>query len=165
VSSFGENLVLKTIMVAVDGSDHTRAVIHAAVEWARLCDAALHVLCVVDPAYYLDEPDGLRPSAVDEMDYPAPAIEREGADALVRRAVAELQLKGIAAEGSVVPGEPVKCIVEAAAVLRADLIMVGHRHHSWFGRLADPSVCHDVLERAHRPVLVIPIERASTAAG
>lgn len=155
------------ILVAIDGSGHTAGVIAAAADLATATGAALHIFCAVDPAYFLDEPDGGHPSTTDAIDYPAAATEREGADALVRQIVADLRGRGLNAHGAIVGGEPVDAILSSAGKLGCDTIVLGHRHLSWLGRMADRSVCHEVLERVHIPVLVIPptVDSPAPAAG
>ncbi|WP_186457644.1 universal stress protein [Nitrospirillum amazonense] len=144
------------ILVGIDGSDRTEGVITVATDLARAFGASLHVLCVVDPAYFLTEPDGVRPNATDEIDYPAAAMEREGADDLVARVVLRLSEQKLCAEGSVVQGEPAEQILEIAAVLGCDAVVLGHRHLSWLGRMTERSVCHEVLGKVSVPVLVVP---------
>lgn len=148
-----------TILVGIDGSDRTEDVVTAAAELAKMCGASLRALCVVDPAYFLEEPDRGRPSAADEIDYPAAAVEREAADDLVRRIVSGLRERGLPAEGSVVQGEPVQCILETARDFGCDAVVLGHRHLSWLGRLTERSVCQEVLEQTSIPVLVVPSAR------
>ncbi len=144
------------ILVGIDGSDRTEGVVTAAADLAKACGASLHLLCVVDPAYFVEEPDGIRPSVADEVDYPAAAIEREGADDLVRRVVSGLRAQNLSARGSVAQGEPAQLILETARDLGCDAVVLGHRHLSWLGRLAERSVCHEVLEKAPIPVLIVP---------
>lgn len=156
--------MFKKILVGIDGTESTENVVGIAADLARHFEAELHVVCAVDPAYFLDEPDGARPTPVDEIDYPAAAIEREGADSLVRQTVLELRARAVNAFGSVVPGEPVTMILETAHKLACDTIVLGHRHLSWLGRLTERSVCHELLEKSPIPVLVVPAEPAPASA-
>ncbi|MDG3439105.1 universal stress protein [Nitrospirillum amazonense] len=144
------------VLVGIDGSGQTEGVVTIAADLARACGASLHILCVVDPAYFLSEPDGRRPSEADEADYPAAAMERESADDLVHRVLLGLREQKLSAEGSVVQGEAVERILETASTLGCDAIVLGHRHLSWLGRLTERSVCREVLEKASVPVLVVP---------
>ncbi|MCQ8279812.1 universal stress protein [Acetobacteraceae bacterium KSS8] len=148
--------MIHAILLGIDGSDRSRRIVAVGAELARATGASVHLLCVVDPAYYLEEgPNGL-PDTHDEIDYPAAAIEREGADQLVRQAVADLQQQGTQATGEVLPGEPATVILEKAATLKSSLIVMGHRHLSWIERHTSGSVCHKVLEHALTPVVVVP---------
>ena len=156
--------MFKTILVGIDGTESSENVVGVAADLARHFDAALHIVCAVDAAYFLDEPDGARPTQVDEIDYPAAAIERESADNMVRQTVSDLRARAVDASGSVVPGEPVAMLLEAAHKLGCDAIVLGHRHLSWLGRLTERSVCHELLEKSPLPVLVVPAKPASTSA-
>lgn len=144
------------ILVGIDGSRRTEVIVNAAASLALAAGASVHILCAVDPAYFLEEANGIRPSSTDELDYPAAASERERADNLVRQVVAELVTKGLEASGMVVGGEPVQATLTTAFQLKCDAIVLGHRHLTWLGRMTDRSVCHDLLEQSSIPVLVIP---------
>jgi nucleotide-binding universal stress UspA family protein len=61
---------------------------------------------------------------------------------------------GFEVEGHLLGGDPFDAIVESATRLRADLIVMGHRHLSRLQRLTTPSTADRVLERAPCPVLV-----------
>lgn len=148
--------MIHAILLGIDGSDRSRRIVTVGAELARPTGATVHLLCVVDPAYYLDEGQNGRPEAHNEIDYPAAAIEREGADRLVRQGVADLCRQGLRATGEVLPGEPASIILGKAAALKSSLIVMGHRHLSWIERHTAGSVCHKVLEQALTPVVVVP---------
>jgi nucleotide-binding universal stress UspA family protein len=148
--------MIRAILLGSDGSERSKHILAVGAELALATGASVNLLCVVDPAYYLDEGKDGRPDVHDEIDYPAAAIEREGADHLVRQAVAELQQQGLRATGEVLPGEPATIILEKATVLRSGLIVMGHRHLSWIERHTARSVCHEVLEKTVVPVVVVP---------
>ncbi|EJL34189.1 universal stress protein [Novosphingobium sp. AP12] len=144
--------MLGKLLLCVDGSHRTGAIIATAASLATACDAAVRVLCVVDPAYYLDGiPDG-----ADEVDFPAAATEHEAAVELVHEVALSLRDRDIDATGHVLSGTPVKTILSAAQEWECEAIVLGHRHLSWFRRLTDRSICWEVLEQARVPVLVVP---------
>ncbi|USI71557.1 universal stress protein [Sphingomonas morindae] len=147
------------MLVGIDGSVLTGNVAALAADLAKSCGAALHIFCAIDPAYFIEEPDGERPSRADEIDYPAAALESESADDLVRRQVAELRSVGIDADGSVAEGMPVAAILHATATHGCDAIIIGHRHLSWLGKITERSICHMLLEQAAVPVVVVPANR------
>jgi nucleotide-binding universal stress UspA family protein len=56
-------------------------------------------------------------------------------------------------------GDPAKVLCTAADEHDALLIVVGSRGEGLrraLGRLMDPSISHGVIQRQHRPVLVVP---------
>jgi len=148
--------VFRTILIGIDGSQRSGRILELGAELALTQGASIHVLCAIDPAYFLQEPDRGRPSTGDELDYPAAAIEREGTDRIVREAVSKLRAQGLIASGEVLPGSPAETIALAAAQLNSDLIVLGHRHLSWLRRQAEGSVAQQVLERTPIPVMVVP---------
>ncbi len=127
-------------------SDHA---LLAALDLARRLGARLHVVHVIDLNDY--------PVNVD-----APDWEERGAAAL---AAEQRRVERLLA-GAPVPwtyatrhGDPVKVLCTAADEHDALLIVVGTRGEGLrraLGRLMDPSISHGVIQRQHRPVLVVP---------
>ncbi|MEI9916647.1 MAG: universal stress protein [Methylovirgula sp.] len=147
--------MFRKILVGIDGSPQIQGVLEIAEQMARSCGATIELLTAVDPAYALAETDG-KPSRNDEIDYPAAAIEQEGVDAVMSAALARLRADGFAVEGTVAAGEPTDLILRTAKAKQCDLVILGHRHLSWFGKFTERSVCAGVLEAATVPVLVVP---------
>jgi nucleotide-binding universal stress UspA family protein len=127
-------------------SDHA---LRAAVDLAGRLGGRLHVVHVVDLHDY--------PVNVD-----APDWDQRGAEAL---AAEERHVEGVLADAPVPwtyevrHGEPAKVLCTAAEEHDALLIVVGSRGEGLrraLGRLMDPSISHGVIQRQHRPVLVVP---------
>jgi nucleotide-binding universal stress UspA family protein len=152
----GVKRMLGKILLCVDGSHRTGEIIATAASLATACSATVRVLCVIDPAYYVGEIPGRIPDGADEVDFPAAAIEHEAAVELVREVAQSLSDRNIAATGQVLSGDPVETILSVAQVFDCEAIVLGHRHLSWFRRLADRSICWEILEHARVPVLVVP---------
>lgn len=148
--------MFRTILIGIDGSQRSGRILELGAELALTQGASIHILCAIDPAYFLQESDRSGPSTRDELDYPAAAIEREGTDRIVREAVSKLRAQGLLATGEVLPGSPAETITSTAVQLKSDLIVLGHRHLSWLRRQAEGSVAQQVLERAAVPVMVVP---------
>lgn len=144
--------MLGKLLICVDGSHRTGEIIETAASLAVACNAIVRVLCVVDPGYYL----GQIPDRVDEIDFPAAAIEHEAAVELVSDVAQTLSDRNIAATGQVLSGNPVETILSVAQEFGCEAIVLGHRHLSWFRRLTDRSICWEILEHAQVPVLVVP---------
>jgi len=53
--------------------------------------------------------------------------------------------------------DPVNAIIDKAGALDADLVVVGTRGNGWFKRLFGDNVASNVVDRAVRSVLVVPI--------
>jgi nucleotide-binding universal stress UspA family protein len=138
--------VFKTIVLGLDGSEHSKRAIPVAVELARQ-DGSRIVIAHVDeriaakgdmPSLHVDEPE-----IQSEIDREAERISSEGVDASVETAV-------------VVVGGPAHAIVEIADKVDAGLIVVGTRGHSAVTGLLLGSVANRLLHIAGRPVLAIP---------
>lgn len=56
----------------------------------------------------------------------------------------------------VVLGHPKEAILDLANEIKADLIVVGSHHHSWFSPLLG-STAHNIIAQAECDVLVIPV--------
>lgn len=147
------------VAVAVDGSPAGQVATALAAKMALKLNARALVLCTIDQAFSL-HPSGGEISIAEQTDFPAPAREQLTAETIVSEAVAVFEAAGVGAEGRVVIGTPSKMIVRSAEEAEASLIVIGHRHLSWFDRLLHPSICWEVLEHAHCPVLVSTAETA-----
>lgn len=136
--------MFERILVAIDGTPQAQRLIATAAQLAGAGTPRLEVVCVVDRAFALPQPDVL--------DYPPAEHEQHEAQALVDAALA--QLPAGRATGRVLAGDPARAILREAERLGCDLIVIGHRHLGRIERLLDPSVGQRVIERAPCPVLV-----------
>jgi nucleotide-binding universal stress UspA family protein len=146
------------ILLAVDGSDESRAAAGVAAEVAGVDGAELHLISVV-------ETETLQPYTV----YPGPEEIRALTEAAMEErkekahtfAVKEAEhVKGTGARVDgvhVASGAPAKEIVEAAEDMDADLIVLGSRGLGGFRRALMGSVSDSVVRHAHCPVLVVRI--------
>lgn len=141
------------IAIAVDGTPAGQSALALAGKIAVQAGARVAILCTIDPAYAL-ETHGGAVSAEDRTEYPAPAREQLAADAIVDTALRDMRALGLDAQGVILAGSPAQEIVAAARRMRADMIVMGHRHLSWFDRMLHPSTCWEVLDHADCPVLV-----------
>lgn len=145
--------MFKSLLVAIDGGEQSRKVLELA---SRLAESAtqpahLHLICVVDPAYALTDCE----TTFARQEYPAAAGEQHHAESLIAYALEHLREHGIdCSAGTLRGGNPALAICEEAARLGCDLIVIGHRHLSFLGRLLEPSVGSRVLDDAPCPVLV-----------
>jgi nucleotide-binding universal stress UspA family protein len=123
--------------------------LRAAVDLGSRLGGRLHVVHVIDLNDY--------PLNVD-----APDWEQRGAEAVRAE---QCHVEGLLA-GAPVPwtyearhGDPATVLCAVASEHDALLIVVGSRGEGLrrsIGRLMDPSISHGVIQRQHRPVLVVP---------
>lgn len=152
--------MFKVILLAIDGSKHSAAPIHAAAELAK----AFHSEVVVVHARQVvpsPVPVGITPigivisGAADEMAAVAQDLEA-AARRVVDHVLAEVANRDVKARGEVVSGRSTaKSILDAAQDCGADLIVIGSRGLSDLSGLLLGSVAHQVVQHAHCPVLVV----------
>jgi len=146
---------MKTILVPVDFSPVTLSVLAAAEDLARGLGAHLYLIHVAAP-----EPDfiGLDVGPQHVRDWRAVQLREEHRD--VQRMALELEERGTDVTPLLIQGPTVETILSQADKLDADMIILGSHGGS---RLLDAlvgSVSKGVLQRANRPVLIIPARRS-----
>ncbi|WP_109514361.1 universal stress protein [Pseudomonas ovata] len=139
----------RSILVALDGSAQSAKVLELAGSLST-AGTTLHLVCVVDAAYALPDPD----DGFDQEQYPAAAHEQHHAQALLEQARCELLSRDLTCTCNTLTGQPAQAICTEAARLGSDLIVIGHRHLSRLERLFSPSVGNQILNTAPCPVLV-----------
>ena len=138
---------MKRILVAHDGSEHSDNALKKAVELAECCRACIIVMSVVPEINYeeADEPD--RAMVLEErLEQARAAIER------VRQGLLRLNLN---ARTMVRHGPPAEKIMEAAAKMKVDMLVVGSRGKHGAEKFLLGSVSMKIVEYAPCPVLVV----------
>lgn len=138
-----------TLLVALDGSPQHAQVLALASALVTP-GARLHLLCVLDPAYALDD----AAPRDDQREYPAAEAQRRRASDLLGSALDTLRARGVDALASHPAGEPAQVVCDYARQHGCDLIVIGHRHLSRLERLFEPSVGRWTIDHAPCPVLV-----------
>jgi len=143
---------MKEILVAVDFSDLVTCVIDHAAEMAAQFKSHIHILHVEMPvsAFVGNEIGPQLPSPEQNLE----ETKQQQADLLAM--TLHLQQKGIEASWELLQGAIADTIVEKAAEIKADLIIVGAHSHGFLYRAFIGSVSTGVLKHAPCPVLVIP---------
>ncbi|NBB05786.1 MULTISPECIES: universal stress protein [Pseudomonas] len=141
------------VLIAIDASPASSALLTLARRYCRPGEHELHVLLAIDSTFAVHEQPA--PYTTEELEeYPAACEEQQHADLAVAQAVRELQQAGFASQGCMVAGQPVEVIVAKAQEQNCELIIMGHRHLSRLGRMLDPSISAKVIDRVKVPVLV-----------
>ncbi|GAB4482585.1 MAG: hypothetical protein OHK006_01370 [Thermodesulfovibrionales bacterium] len=138
---------LRTILVATDGSQYSEKAFQEAVNLAKSCGTKLYVMSVIEsnPEY-----SALAPKLIEKAETDA----RQFLDAAKTCAEREkVSCETIAHEGE----DPAHFIVEEAARLKADMIVMGkHGRKKGMKKLLIGSVTAKVITHAHCKVLVVP---------
>jgi nucleotide-binding universal stress UspA family protein len=157
------------ILLAIDESAGSETALQAVVNQANPTHTAeVKVLTVVEPPSASVK---FAVAAAGQMaGYPAsfaPELEAESkrAQALVDKAVEELQQSGLRATGTVESGEPKSVIVDTAAQWNADLIVVGAHGRTALERFLIGSVSEAVARHAACSVEIVRTRARTDAAG
>lgn len=147
---------MKTILAPIDFSPVTEHVIDESLRLARLCEAPLVLLHVVEP-----------PSKARDV-LPAGKLSAELLLAAKQAAQAKLDelkktLHGRHARLEVLrmTGNPVDCVLEQAEKLPAAYLVIGSHGHGAMFDLLVGSVAHNLLMKSPCPVLVVSSAKAA----
>jgi nucleotide-binding universal stress UspA family protein len=131
--------MFERILLAVDGSEHSKKAVAAAAEIARGSHGEVHVLHVHEVGSF------------------APLESSVESQALVDGIVEELLGAGVKAVGDAVAartGSTAATVLDGAMTFGSDLIVMGTRGLSDFSGLLLGSIAHKVIQHADCPVLV-----------
>lgn len=143
---------MKRILVPVDLSEHTDAVVQTAVQLGRALGADITLLHVVYPEpdfiSYEPGPPAVRKAVAREI-----SAEHHKLHELERR----LQADGISTTALLVQGFVTEKILQEIGRLNADLVVMGSHGHSTLHHLLLGSVSDAVLRKSPVPVLIVPV--------
>ena len=172
---------MTNLLVPIDFSDVTPAVLQTATRLANALSAHLYLLHVSKPEPALQSSGSWRPVDVVGMKHPAHVDDQahmahrtvyvppsEAADArniptLLQQQVDRLRIQGHAVSPVLISGKPVDCILEQAALLQPDFIVLGSHGHGALHHLLLGSVAEAVLRKASCPVVIVPARLAQSA--
>lgn len=136
----------KKILIPTDGSEYTKAAIEQGLEMAKIMQAEVTALYVVDQTAFVNFPMDSTVVSVYSL------LEREGQDA-VDYVVEEGSKKGVKVNVVVEEGSPAKKIIDACKT--HDLVVMGTLGRTGISKLLLGSVAERVVRFASCPVLVV----------
>ena len=143
---------MKTIVVPIDFSKSTAAVIAAATSLAAAMDGRIVLLHVVQPLIITSD-YGL---SMDNFQETVVSSEKFAARRLADLSES-LRAKGIKnVDTAQISGPSRAGIVEQAKILKADYIVMGSHGHTAFYDLVIGSTTQYVVQKAHCPVVIVP---------
>jgi len=150
---------MERILLAVDFSDLTPALIEHASRLAAALGATLFVVHVEEP-----EPAfvGFDVGPQSRRDAVAQRIRREHRD--IQALADEIAATGVDATALLIQGPTVEKLLSEAERLDVDLIIMGTQGHGRLHRLLLGSVGEGVLHHARCPVLFVPVPPEGTSA-
>lgn len=142
---------LHTILVPLDGSPGSEAVLDAVGDLARTHRATVHLVHVAKPVETVRTEDGARIVAFTDQE--SERGERE-TRAYFKRL--EARLAGVRVEGTVRFGNAVAEIVAQAESVGADLIAMASHRHGAIGRLTRRGLAKRLQRETTIPLLLVP---------
>jgi nucleotide-binding universal stress UspA family protein len=138
--------LFKKILIPTDGSEYTKDAIEKGVYLAKLCDAKVTAIYVVDQTSFVNFPMDSTIVNVYSL------LEKEGHEALdyVKEKGEEM---GVEVEAKMEEGSPVKKIVEESK--DHDIVVMGTLGRSGMSKLLLGSVAERVVRHAYCPVMVV----------
>ncbi len=147
----GATLRIRKIVIPLDGSSHSEAIVAPAGVLGKFLGATLTLVHVIEPVFRLGE--AILVPAV-EYDAAADARLRSEATAYLGRIAQRLRGDGLVVEEKIVSGEAVQALLEVAKETDADVIaMATHGRRGW-KRLAFGSVADKLVRSSSLPFLV-----------
>lgn len=142
---------MKNILAAVDLSPITQEVLLRASALAREHRATLWIVHVAAP-----DPDlvGFEPGPQHIRDHRAHELRDEHQE--LQQLATALSTGGLDVRALLVQGPTVATILDEAARLRADIVVLGTHGHGTLHRLFVGSVCQQVLAATRTPLLIVP---------
>ncbi len=142
---------MKTLLVPIDFSPVTKAVVDEATELAKSCKGRIVLLYVVQPPVLVAEYGGVIEDVV-------PLIEaaEKAATQLLAQWRDYLKDADVPTKTVKIEGFPSKEIVAQARELEADYLIMGSHGHTAFYDLLIGSTTSGVLKKAPCPVIVVP---------
>ncbi|MBN1181734.1 MAG: universal stress protein [Bacteroidales bacterium] len=143
---------MKNILVAVDFEKSDQQIIDKALQLADAFGSKIWILHIAAP-----EPDfvGYEVGPQYIRDFRASDLKEEHHQ--INEYTSTFTKKGIKAEGLLVQGATIEMVIAEAEKLSADLIIAGHREHSFFYKAFVGSVSAEILEKSKIPVLLVPL--------
>lgn len=166
---------MKNLLVAVDFSQSTDPVLSESAQLATALDAKLWILHVTSDetqmlVFEATQFTGYAPEAVAmpgdvqlARDINAEEIKREHAE--LQGMSSRLRKDGVNAQALLLKGDPAKLILDKAAELRAEMIILGSHGHGLLHKALLGSVSESIIRHAGSKVLIVPAKKNSTETG
>jgi nucleotide-binding universal stress UspA family protein len=148
-----EAVSIPEILVPLDGSPLSEAVLSPVVALARLSGAKVSLVQIVQPVFVSTEPALAFPSGYDER---LTAMQRDAARDYIHDIAGKLREQGVEATGvAVLGGATATTILELAHSGRVGMLALATHGRGGFQRLLLGSVADKLVRAAEIPVLVI----------
>jgi nucleotide-binding universal stress UspA family protein len=145
---------MRNFLINIDfNEEQTNFLINQTLELASREEAKIWLLHVAAP-----NPDFVGHEVGPQYIRDARASELRQEHRLIQQYTDQLQEKGYAADGLLIPGATVDTIVEEAEKLKIDLIIIGHHDHNLLYRAFFGSTSLQLMRKTRVPILVFPLQ-------
>ena len=141
---------MKKILVAYDGSPHSKQALNWAIDLSLLSEARVVAVKVFEGSQFLIASDTTAHKVVETLE----RLRREDQE-LLDEAVAIGKSRGVTVTGESLHGNIAEQIISYAREHGFDLIVVGTKGHGVLEELLMGSVTRNLISLAHIPVLVV----------
>jgi len=138
----------KKILIATDGSEHTKNAVNYGIDLAKNTGAKLHAIYVVDTAAFASIPMDAAWESMYEL------LKQEG-DEATRYVSEKAEEESLEVEKSTIEGHPAEEIIKYAENNSIDIIVMGTLGKSGLDRFLLGSVAEKVVRNSKIPVLVV----------
>ena len=141
---------MRKILVAYDGSPHSKQALNWAIDLSLLSEARVVAVKVFEGSQFLIASDTTAHKVVETLE----RLRREDQE-LLDEAVAIGKSRGVTVTGESLHGNIAEQIISYAREHGFDLIVVGTKGHGVLEELLMGSVTRNLISLAHIPVLVV----------
>lgn len=138
----------KKILIATDGSEHTKSAIEHGIEFAKNTGARIYAIYVIDTAAFASIPMDAAWESMYEI------LKHEG-DEATKYVADKAQIEGLEIERLTIEGHPAEEIIKHAEKNSVNLIIMGTLGKSGLDRFLLGSVAEKVVRNSKIPVLVV----------
>ena len=147
----------KSILLPLDGSPVHEPALAVAVDVARTCEAALHLMTVVPTATTLSPERAatrvLLPSTMTAL----LDLAQRGAVEYLQRTTQRLLADGLKVSAEVMRGDTAQCILDETARMRADLVVLATHGRTTLASFWTGGVTPKILSQSAAPVLLVRV--------
>ncbi len=140
--------MIKKILVPVDFSDYSKNALKYANQFAKFFNAQVSVIYVIEPLVYPSD-FSLGQVAIPTVEYDMQDKAKEELEVLVKEEFGDLENSKVIIKA----GKPFVEIIETAAEIDADLIIIATHGHTGVEHLLFGSTAEKVVRKAPCPVL------------
>jgi nucleotide-binding universal stress UspA family protein len=147
----------RRILVPLDGNPDHEQGLPVAIDVARTCQAAIHLVEVVPKRETLKDEQAATGKLLPLTTTVLLDMEQQGAGDYLQSQMQQLQSAGISVSAEVSRGDPVVAVVEAAKRTKADLIVLGTHGKTGFDAFWSGSLTPQLIERSAVPLLLVRV--------